>query len=69
MQETPQTIVFSPPIELMADIEMPSRSNMKKVGDMVRIILADEEAIQAKNADLKALRSYAEKIRAMGAPQ
>lgn len=62
-------MAFNPPIELLADIEMPDRSNMKKVGDMVRIILADEEVIQAKNADLKALRSYAEKIRAMGAAQ
>lgn len=55
-------ITYMPPIELMADIEIPDRSNMKTVGDMVKIILADEEAMQAKNMDLKALRSYTEKI-------
>lgn len=47
----------------MTDIEIPDRSNMKKVGDMFRIILADEEAMAAKNADLKALRNYTEKMR------
>lgn len=62
-------MAFNPPLELLADIEMPDRSNMKKVGDMVRIILADEEVIQAKNADLKALRSYTEKLRASGNTQ
>lgn len=31
---------------------------MKTVGDMVRIIIADEEVIALKNADLKALRDY-----------
>lgn len=55
-------ITYMPPIELMADIEIPDRSNMKTVGDMVKIILADEEAMQVKNMDLKALRSYTEKI-------
>lgn len=58
-------MVYNPPIELMADIELPDRSNMKKIGDMVRIILADEEVIQAKNADLKALRNYTEKLKNM----
>lgn len=58
----PQMITFSPPSELIADIEIPDRSKMETVGDMVRIIIADEEAMQAKNADLKALRSYTDKI-------
>lgn len=35
---------------------------MKTVGDMVRIILKDEEVMQAKNVDLKALRSYTQAI-------
>lgn len=39
---------------------------MKTVGDMVRIILADEEAMQAKNADLAALRSYTDTINKVG---
>lgn len=42
----------------MADINLPDRSNMKTVGDMIRIIIADEEAISLKNADMKALREY-----------
>lgn len=53
----------------MADIELPDRSNMKKIGDMVRIILADEEVIQAKNADLKALRNYTDKLKNMDISQ
>lgn len=35
---------------------------MKTVGDMVRIIIADEEVIALKNADLRALREYAAKL-------
>lgn len=50
-------------MELMTDIEIPDRSKMKTVGDMVRIILADEQVMQEKNADLKALRNYTEKIK------
>lgn len=46
----------------MADIEIPDRSKMKTVGDMIRIIIADEEAIMLKNADLKALREYTIKL-------
>lgn len=36
---------------------------MKTVGDMIRIIIADEEAILLKNADMKALRDYTAKMR------
>lgn len=42
----------------MSEIEMPARDSMKTNGDMARVILADEEAIRAKNADLRALREY-----------
>lgn len=49
----------------MADIEIPDRSSMKTVGDMVRIIIADEEVIMLKNADMKALREYAAKMKEM----
>lgn len=42
---------------------------MKTVGDMVKIIFEDEAAMQAKNADLKALRSYTEKIKIAGQPK
>lgn len=45
----------------MAPIELPSRSGMRTVGDMVRILIADEEAISLKNADLKSLREYCRK--------
>lgn len=50
----------------MADIELPDRSRIKTVGDMVRIIIADEEVILLKNADLKALRDYTAKLKDMG---
>lgn len=33
---------------------------------MVRIIIADEEVILLKNADLKALRDYTAKLKDMG---
>lgn len=47
-----------PPTELLADIEIPDRSGIATNGDMVRIILRDEEAMRLKNADLAAFRSY-----------
>lgn len=50
--------LFLPPDTLLNDIELPSRNGMKTAGDMVRIILADEQVIALKNADLKALREY-----------
>lgn len=59
----PQKALFNPPMELMNDIEIPDRSKMKTVGDMVRVILADEQVIQEKNADLKALRNYTERVK------
>lgn len=38
---------------------------MKTVGDMVRIIISDEEVIMLKNADMKALREYTAKLEEM----
>lgn len=61
-----QIVQFQPPIELMADVQLPDRSNMKTVGDMIRIIIADEEVIRFKNADLKALREYTAKLQEVG---
>lgn len=46
----------------MEPIELPSRHNLRTVGDMVRVLLADEEAIALKNADLEALREYRGKL-------
>lgn len=40
---------------------------MKTVGDMIRIILADEEVVKLKNADLKALRNYIANLHKTGA--
>lgn len=54
--------MFLPPAELMEPIELPSRHNLRTVGDMVRVLLADEEAIALKNADLEALREYRGKL-------
>lgn len=61
-----QAVTFNPPIELLADIEIPDRSGMKTVGDIIRIVIADEEAMNLKNADLKALREYAAKLETIG---
>lgn len=63
----PQTrhIVFNPPQELLQDVEIPSRDNLKTVGDMARLILADEQAMRMKNADLQALREYRDKLAEM----
>ena len=58
----PQKYVFVPPERLLQDIELPSRANIKTTGDMARIIIADEEAIAMKNADLKALRNYRQSL-------
>lgn len=49
-----------PPTELLADIEIPDRSGIRTNGDLVRVILADEEAMRMKNADLAAYRHYLE---------
>lgn len=43
---------------LLDDIELPPRDGAKTVGDLVRIVIADEAAINLKNADLQALREY-----------
>lgn len=45
---------------LLAPIELPDRSQAKTVADFVDIILADEEVIAAKNADLAALRAMSQ---------
>lgn len=53
-----QTRTFLPPAALLDDIELPRRDGAKTVGDLVRIVIADEAAINLKNADLLALREY-----------
>lgn len=54
----PTTIRFLPPEILLRPIELPDRTKMKTVGDMILVILEDEKAIRLKNADLQALREY-----------
>lgn len=59
MTEQPaQTGTFLPPAALLDDIELPPRDGARTVGDLVRMVIADEAAINLKNADLKALRDY-----------
>lgn len=60
-QEAPtqtQAVAFLPPAALLDDITLPPRDGARTVGDLVRIVIADEAAINLKNADLKALRDY-----------
>lgn len=52
------TAAFLPPAALLDDIALPPRDGARTVGDLVRIVIADEAAINLKNADLKALRDY-----------
>lgn len=44
----------------MDPISLPDRSGISTVGDMARVIVEDERAIRLKNADLEALRQWAE---------
>lgn len=54
-KRTPQV-----PQVLLADIEIPDRSHIAANGDLVRVILLDEEAMRLKNADLAAVRQMLE---------
>lgn len=51
-----------PPAILLEDARLPGRDGAKTAGDLVRLILADEAAIRAKNADLRALREWRQNI-------
>ena len=51
-------MTFLPPAALLDDITLPPRDGAKTVGDLVRIVIADEAAVRLKNADLQALRDY-----------
>ena len=53
-----RNVTFLPPAALLDDIELPPRDGARTVGDLVRIVIADEAAINIKTADLKALRDY-----------
>lgn len=48
----------APPLELLAPIELPDRSQAKTQGDLVRLLVEDQNAIERKNADLGVLREY-----------
>lgn len=60
-------MAFLPPAALLDDITLPPRDGAKTVGDLVRIVIADEAAINLKNADLKALRDYRAGLLSQGA--
>lgn len=54
-KRTPQV-----PQVLLTDIEIPDRSQIATNGDLVRVILLDEEAMRLKNADLAIVRKLLE---------
>jgi len=43
---------------LLDDCPLPPRDGAQTVGDLVRIVIADEAAIKAHNVNMKALREY-----------
>lgn len=56
------TVMFLPPAILLDDCKLPSRDGVRTVGDMARIIIADESAINEHNANMQALREYRVKL-------
>ena len=64
--QCPVQAQFLPTNELLQDCNLPSRDGMKTVGDMVRIIKADEYAIKLHNVNMHALRTYVETLRGNG---
>lgn len=56
------TAMFLPPAMLLDDCKLPSRNGVKTVGDMAKIIIADEAAINEHNANMQALREYRAKL-------
>ncbi len=61
-EQSTRHIVFNPPAELLEDVRIPEREQLRTVGDMARLILEDEQAMRLKNADLKALRDYRDRL-------
>ena len=47
-----------PPQELLQPIELPDRSQAKTQGDLVRLLIQDQNVIERKNADLGVVREY-----------
>lgn len=47
-------------MQLLQPIELPDRSGIRTNGDMVRVLMLDEEAISLKNGDLAVLRKMLE---------
>lgn len=45
---------------LLGPIELPDRSQIKTNGDLVRVLMLDEEAITMKNGDLAIVRKLLE---------
>lgn len=43
---------ITPPLELLAPMQLPSRSNIKTNADLMRLLLEDERVIASKNSDL-----------------
>ena len=48
----------APPLELLQPIELPDRSQAKTQGDLVRLLIQDQNVIERKNADLGVVREY-----------
>lgn len=61
-QPTAEPVRFLPPVMLLDDCPLPPRDGAKTVGDLVRIVIADENAIKAHNVNMQALREYRAKM-------
>lgn len=51
-------MAFVPPATLLDDCPLPPRGGAKTVGDLVKLIMADEAAINEHNANMQVLREY-----------
>ena len=61
-----EPVHFLPPVMLLDDCPLPPRDGAKTVGDLVRIVIADEAAIKAHNVNMQALREYRVRLMKLG---
>lgn len=59
-----EIVRFLPPEILLTDIKIPSRREIRTVGDMAKTLVEDERVMRLKNADLEALREYRNRLEA-----
>ena len=53
-----RTEIALPPASLMEPISIPDRTQAKTQGDLVRLLIEDENVMERKNADLAAIRRW-----------